>query len=86
MRCCKSHYPPSRFRNTEREVVVRVRGRKVQSEYHTTTNRIDHTYNDYQGFRGSGPMSLKLTSYGHIRGLAVGVVEGRRTCTCTSCV
>ena len=72
MTCCKSHYPPSRFRNAERGVVVSVRGRKVHSEYHTAANKIDRTYNDYQGSRGSGPVSLKLASYGRIRGLAVG--------------
>ena len=44
----------------------------MSSEYHVGVNKIDDTYNDYEGSRGSGPVSLELDSYGHIRDLAVG--------------
>ena len=44
----------------------------MHATQHATANKIDRTYNDYQGSRGSGPVSLKLASYGRIRGLAVG--------------
>ena len=71
MSCCKSHYPPARFRNTVTNDAVRIRQGKVHSQYSLKAKRIDSEFNSHTG-PTPGPVSLKLSSYGRVRGLVCG--------------
>ena len=47
MTCCKSHYPPCRFRNAVQNDAVRVRQGKVHTEYARKARKIDETFNNH---------------------------------------
>ena len=71
MSCCKSHYPPARFRNATSHDAARVRQGKVHSQYHAKAKKIDSRFNNHSG-NSPGPVSLKLSSFGRVRGLVCG--------------
>lgn len=72
MSCCKTHYKPCRSRNAIRSDAVRVRQAKVHTKYTAKAHDIDVEYNDYKGKRSLGPVGLKLSSFGRVKGLACG--------------
>ena len=71
MSCCKTHYNPVRFRNATTNDAVRVRQAKVNAEYRTKARKIDNRFNNHADNR-PGPVSLRLASYGRVRGLVCG--------------
>ena len=71
MSCCKTHYSPTRFRDALANDAARVRQGKVHAEYRTKARNIDTRFNNHVDNR-PGPVSLKLASYGRVRGLICG--------------
>ena len=72
MTCCKTHYPPARFRNAVQHDAVRIRQNKVHGEYKDKAHFTDVEYNAFTGNKFTGPVSMKLSSFGRIHGLACG--------------
>ena len=72
MSCCKSHYPPERFRKGIRHDAVRVRQQKVHNEYKVKAHKADKDFNDFDGTPNSGPVATRLSSFGRIKGLVSG--------------
>ena len=71
MTCCKTRYPPARFRNAVRQDAVRVRQAQITREYKKKARDMDRDYNDHTG-NGQGPVEARLSTYGRIRGLICG--------------
>ena len=72
MACCKTHYPPSRFRHAVTNDAVRVRQGKVNNLYRDKAKYIDEKFNNHPYRDRPGPVGLKLASYGRVRGLICG--------------
>ena len=73
MSCCKSHYSPARFRQAVQHDAVRVRQGTVHAEYMKKARTIDEDFNGYPSFDNQpGPVQLKLTSFGRVKGLVCG--------------
>ena len=73
MTCCKSHYPPCRFRRAVENDAVRVRQDKVDAEYKRKARKIDENFNNHPvNSARPGPVGLKLTSFGRVKGFACG--------------
>ena len=72
MSCCKTHYPPCRFRHAVENDAVRVRQGKVNAHYRDKAKTIDEKYNNHPDRSRPGPVGLKLSSFGRVRGLIVG--------------
>ena len=69
--CCKSNYSPERFRRGVQHDAVRVYQGKVTAQYRTKARKIDREFNNHAG-RNPGPVGLKLSSFGRVRGLVCG--------------
>ena len=69
--CCKTRYPPARFRNSLRHDGVRIRQAQVHAEYRSKARKVDREYNAHMG-TAQGPVAARLATYGRIKGLCCG--------------
>ena len=69
--CCKSNYSPERFRRGTQHDAVRVYQGKVTAQYRAKARKIDEEFNNHTG-GNPGPVGLKLSSFGRVRGLVCG--------------